>query len=229
MSTERPGDTRPVDDAVDQAWREASTEGPSARIDAAILEAARAEVARKPAAKVAPISRGRRDWWTRWQPLAAAATVAGFAFILVQKIPRDREVAPPIAIEMSRQQAPTGAPSTAPSAAPAVKSNEATLPSTAAAPAAAEAAAESSAPSGVAAETDAAAGARYRAAAPMASTAAAPAPPLAPGDWAARIESLYDAGDLEDAAAELQAFRAEYEDADRHLPEALREWAASVR
>jgi len=116
MSTERPGDTRPVDDAVDQAWREASTEGPSARIDAAILEAARAEVARKPAAKAAPISRGRRDWWTRWQPLAAAATVAGFAFILVQTIPRDREVAPPIAIEMSRQQAPTGTPSAAPSA-----------------------------------------------------------------------------------------------------------------
>jgi hypothetical protein len=43
MSTERPGEERPVDEAVDQAWRDASTEGPSHAIDAAIREAARAE------------------------------------------------------------------------------------------------------------------------------------------------------------------------------------------
>ena len=45
MSTERPGGERPVDEAVDEAWRDASTEGPSPRIDAAILAAARGDFA----------------------------------------------------------------------------------------------------------------------------------------------------------------------------------------
>lgn len=256
MSTERPGGERPVDDAVDQAWREASTEGPSPRIDAAILAAARAEITRKPATEAAPSARARRDWWTRWQPLAAAAAVAGLAFVLVQTIPRDRDVTPPIAVETSRQQAPIVAPAAEPSAPaaevaqpaeaarsvdvppvgetpPATKSSEAAVLPPAGNAVATEAEASAGAApnaadrSAVAAEADAAAGTRYRAA-PARSSAAVPAPPLAPAEWAARIESLHDAGDLAGAAAELRAFRAEYQDADRHLPDALREWAASV-
>ena len=260
MSTERPGGERPVDEAVDQAWRDASTEGPSPRIDAAILAAARADISRKPATEAAPSARARRDWWTRWQPLAAAAAVAGLAFVLVQTIPRDRDVTPSIAVEMSRQRAPVVAPAAEPSAPtakiappaeatrsaelpqvgetpPATKSSEAAVlpPAGSAVATETEAAASSGAASNaadrsaVAAEADAAAGTRYRAAAPAPSPAAVPAPPLAPAEWAARIESLHDAGDLAGAAAELQAFRAEYQDADRHLPDALREWAASVK
>lgn len=234
MSTERPGDTRPVNEIVDQAWRDASTEVPGPRSDAAILAAARAEVARKPAADAAPGLRGRRDWWTRWQPLAAAATVAGLAFVLVQMIPRDRDVAPQLAIEKSRPQVSGAAPSAEPSAPsadaaapvleaapPAVTSNEAATPP----PTGSAVATEAEAPT----EADAAAGARYRAAAPAPSPAAVPVPVLAPEDWAVRIESLYDAGDLAGAAAELKAFRAEYQDADRHLPETLHEWAATVK
>jgi len=245
MSTERPGDTRPVNEIVDQAWRDASTEVPGPRSDAAILAAARAEVARRPATDAAPGPRGRRDWWTRWQPLAAAATVAGLAFVLVQTIPRDRDVAPQLAIEKSRPQVPGAARSAEPSAPsadaaapvveaapprevprareapPAVTSNEAAIPP----PAGSAVATEAEAPT----DADAAAGARYRAAAPAPSPAAVPAPALAPEDWAVRIESLYDAGNLAGAAAELQAFRAEYRDADRHLPETLHKWAASVK
>jgi hypothetical protein len=182
--------------------------------------------------------------------------VAGLAFVLVQTMPRDGEVEPPIAVEMSRQPAPAEAPSVAPSAPategairaeavessemqrapvapPDAQSNEAMAPPAAASSGAVEGgvvaepgdAAKAEAPS----EADTAAGTRYRAAPPTPSTAALPAPPPAPGDWAARIESLYDAGDVASAATELRAFRAEYEDADRHLPGTLREWAASVK
>ena len=251
MNTERPGDERPVDETVDRAWHEASTEGPSPRLDAAILAAARAEVSRKPTGQAAAGPRRRLDWWTGWQPLAAAATVAGLAFVLVQTIPRNREVAPPIAIEMQRHEAQPVAPSaerSGPSADVAaaaeaaesseaaraleappatVKSNEVAAPPAARSPAAPEAEAPAevgstaAAPSGVAAEADAAAGARYR--------ATAPAPSPAVQDWAARIESLYGAGDLTGAATELRAFRAAYPDADRHLPDALRQWAAAVK
>ncbi len=44
-------------------------------------------------------SRPYRNWLTRWQPLAAAAAVAGLAFVLVQSLPLDRDVAPTIRIE----------------------------------------------------------------------------------------------------------------------------------
>jgi hypothetical protein len=152
--------------------------------------------------------------------------VAGLAFVLVQTIPRDRDVAPQLAIEKSRPQVSGAARSAEPSAPsadaaapvveaapppevtrareapPAVTSNEAAIPP----------------PAGSAAATEA-----------EAPTDAVPAPVLAPEDWAVRIESLYDAGDLAGAAADLQAFRAEYRDADRHLPETLHEWAASVK
>jgi hypothetical protein len=43
-----------------------------------------------------------------------------------------------------------------------------------------------------------------------------------------RIRELVDAGRLDEAVRELQAFRAAYADADARLPEPLKAWAASV-
>jgi len=69
---------------------------------------------------------------------------------------------------------------------------------------------------GMSAEREAAAGA---------SAAPAPEPPAS---WARRVAALHDAGDIAAATAELRAFRAAYPDAEQYLPEAVREWAASV-
>lgn len=264
MSTERPDDARSVDDAVDQAWRATSNEGPSARIDAAILAAARAEVGREqerpvaggalPARKAVP---PRRMRWASWQPLAAAATVAGLAFVLVQTIPRDNDVAPAISIEQTAP-APARAPAvisteatgesedretttdTAAGAAPEVQStlpafesrSEAPTPMAPVPPPPAQTrslppaeapstASIEAAPAGVAAHADRALG-RSRAA--MEATASV----LEPEAWAARIEELYGSGDRASAADELRAFRAAHPEADRHLAEALRDWAATV-
>jgi hypothetical protein len=60
----------------------------------------------------------------------------------------------------------------------------------------------------------------------------APAPsadaPITPETWARQIAALYDANDLDGAAAELQAFRAAVPNADRYLPATLHEWATGV-
>jgi quinol-cytochrome oxidoreductase complex cytochrome b subunit len=57
----------------------------------------------------------------------------------------------------------------------------------------------------------------------------APTAEMPPAQWAALIETLYASGDRATAAAQLRAFRVEHADADRYLPEALREWASEVR
>lgn len=112
MSTGRRDDDRSVDEAVDQAWRGASDEEPGPRLDAAILAAARAEAERargvatgRPGTAPRPAPPRVRDWWTSWQPLATVATVAGLAFVLIQTIPRERDVAPPIAVERAQPEA----------------------------------------------------------------------------------------------------------------------------
>jgi hypothetical protein len=51
---------------------------------------------------------------------------------------------------------------------------------------------------------------------------------LPPAKWAALIETLYSSGDRATAAAQLRAFRIEHSDADRYLPEALRDWASTI-
>jgi hypothetical protein len=51
---------------------------------------------------------------------------------------------------------------------------------------------------------------------------------MPPAQWAKLIETLYAAGDRTVAAAQLRAFRTEHADADRYLPESLREWASAV-
>jgi hypothetical protein len=51
---------------------------------------------------------------------------------------------------------------------------------------------------------------------------------MPPAQWATLIETLYASGDQPAAAAQLRAFRTEHADADRYLPESLREWASAV-
>jgi hypothetical protein len=92
MTDERRRDQSAGDAAVDAAWRSASREVPAARVDAAILAAAQAEARRQAVGRRAP---ERPAWWRAWQPLAAAAGVAGLAFVLVQQIPREPDVRAP--------------------------------------------------------------------------------------------------------------------------------------
>lgn len=95
------------DAAVTRAWRQASDERPPPRVDDAILAAARDSV-REPGADVKAIhaAPGPRHKWMQWQPLLAAASVAGLAFVLVQMLPRDRDVAPRMRVE---EQVPAAA------------------------------------------------------------------------------------------------------------------------
>lgn len=104
MTDERRRDEPAEDALVAAAWRNASRDQPPARLDAAILAAARAATRRPaPGPGIAP----RRAWWTRWQPLAAAAGVAGLAFVLVQTIPRETRLPSPAAVETkSRAESP---------------------------------------------------------------------------------------------------------------------------
>lgn len=198
---ERPGSAG-EDAAVTRAWRQASDEQPPARLDAGILAAAHRSVEDAEAgAKTVPVPPRARHRWMKWQPLAAAATVAGLAFVLVQTLPREREVAPPIRIE-AQAPAPAPAPDTALET-------------------------RSSAPAGAATE---AAGEAYsaEAAAPAAARAVGASAAPSTADWVDRIEALHASGDLAGAAAALRAFRATDPDADAHLPESLREWARTV-
>lgn len=268
---ERPGPAG-EDPNLEQAWRQASDEQPPARLDVAILAAARRSVVMKDAdAKAVPALETARSRWRSWQPLAAAATVAGLALVLVQTIPRDQEVAPPIhprtpasAATIEREfeaRIPSETPPTG--AAPDVvlesrSSTPASEIAETAAPAgsgrtvrdqSADSATQSRAVDVTAdvatvlrdprreAESDqrksvmsAEAGEAISAAAGAPSVAratAATAPPSA-GDWVARIEDLYQLGDLAGAAEILREFRAADPDAESHLPENLRGWARSV-
>ncbi|MGB7740398.1 MAG: hypothetical protein WBM03_14910, partial [Steroidobacteraceae bacterium] len=83
------------DAALEHAWRDASDEQPPSHLDAAIIAAARKSVpesGKQPT--TAPARVRSRNWLTQWQPLAAAATVAGLAFVLVQMLPREHDLAP---------------------------------------------------------------------------------------------------------------------------------------
>jgi hypothetical protein len=200
------------DPAVDQAWRAVATDEPSAQLDATILAAARAATVR---GRSAPTPPATRHWWTHWQPLAAAAGVAGLAFTIVQMLPREVDVPATPATEQAIERVLPGrseglpqqnaAPETAP--APPPRPREADVARDVAG-ARAEASASSEQP--------------LRQIAPPA------APPVTPEEWARRIEALYGAGDESAAADALQAFRAAYPEADQYLAEALLPWAASV-
>ncbi len=232
MSNHEHGDPQDAGDdaALKRAWHQASNELPPPELDAAIIAAARKSVQdRKSAAKTVRDGKRSRSWLMQWQPLAAAATVAGLAFILLQVMPRDREVIPSIRMEESAPAPVTARPGTT------------ELPSTEraeSAPSAVEAAvAEQKMNGKLAGSPD------IDVPAPSAGTAAdqgaaAPASEekrqrdeatMSPADWAARVVSLYESGDVTGATDALRAFRAAEPDADSYLPEALRDWARTVK
>jgi hypothetical protein len=215
---EQPGSAG-EDAAVTRAWQHASDEQPPARLDAGILAAAHRSVQDdEAAAKTVPVPPRARSRWMKWQPLAAAATVAGLAFVLVQTVPREREVAPPIRIE-----APTpntvrdrGAESTSRSPAAEVTADVA------------DALRDARIDERKGVMTEASGDASAEAAAPAEARALGALPAPSTADWAVRIEALHASGDLADAADVLRAFRATDPDADAHLPESLLEWARTV-
>jgi hypothetical protein len=101
------------DPALDAAWREHSTEMPSAALDASILAAAHRAVgsAPKDAGKAAAEATSPQRWW---MPLAAAATIGAIALGILQTMPQQDNATTPAATD-----APARAPeraSDAPSA-----------------------------------------------------------------------------------------------------------------
>ena len=240
------------DAALDRVWQQASDEQPSPRLDAAIIAAARRAIEdHHEPENVARANPQSRSWLTRWQPLAAAAAVAGLAFVLVQSLPRERGVAPstrsdePAQVPATTQEMPrsppapvttdqttaTSPPSLAdahePLSAPRRERAKQAIPvtgTTVAIPAT-DAERRNAATSKMATGV---ASAGVAAAAVQESRQVIPAPRSA-ADPAADIASLYAAGDVAGAAAALRAFRAATPDADTHLPESLREWARTVQ
>jgi hypothetical protein len=246
MKPWRPGEDDEFDITIDGEWRKASREEPPPHVDAAILAAART----------------RRSRFATWQPLAAAAAVAGLAFLLVQLLPRERDVEQPILMEPAPQPStPVEQPGAIANAtiqgttepapiSPGVRENEArkrdqSLPDSAlalpqqpteageprkdASPGPRQLSKESRADAELAAGAPAPAPAAERAAARAESSSlAAPTAQMPPAQWATLIETLYASGDRAAAAAQLRAFRNEHADADRYLPEAIREWASTV-
>jgi hypothetical protein len=243
------------DGALKQEWRQASDERPPPALDAAIIAAARKSVQDRGAGmKTISASPRPRNRWMQWQPLAAAATVAGLAFILVQLMPRDRDVVPPVRMEESTpgqaaefkaapdsQRARTAVPPPD-AAAPAVTVPQAKVEAPAPAPARSSEA-DTAAAGGNGALMDAAEADQRKAVVPemagSASSATAPAPALErslgneapPGaaDRAARIAALYASGDIAGAADALRAFRAADPNADTYLPDSLRGWARTIK
>jgi hypothetical protein len=225
------------DPALVNAWRQASDEQPPERLDAEILAAARRSVdAQAPGAPARPIPLRARSRWMKWQPLAAAASVAGLAFVLVQTLPREREVAPSIRIQLPAPESSSERDIAPPTPSDSRERSDAGVARAPAAEAAPDVAdrmrpAEMDLRKGVIpgtsgnlASQEAAAPAAKRTDALGLSTMV---PPSAT-DWATRIEALHAAGDLAAAAAALREFRAADPAADSHLPESLRDWARTV-
>ncbi len=242
------------DDALERAWREASTERPPPDVDAGVLAAARAAVAKREEA--GDVRRRAKPWVARWQPALAAAAVAGLALVLVPMLPREQGSVP----TSQRQQRSTAAPaaeSASPSA-PAPQRMDATPPASRSqvepefpeqlpravpvpspsqapvevppAPARSEIAERASGSDTPAPTAAPAPASRTTAAADAAAATfgqAAPPPPDVTA-WASRIEALHAAGNFEAAARELRAFRAVDPRADTYLPEPLRAWARTV-
>ncbi len=243
--------------ALKRAWRQASDERPPSELDASIIAAARESVQdHGQATKTVPASARPRNRWMQWQPLAAAATVAGLAFVLVQLLPRDRDVAPSIRMEESvpaqaakevpvqsaeEKEAPDNQGQGATVPAPGAAAPTVSIPQ-AAAGATAKASEIDATADGAVAIDAAEAGERQAVVPEMAGRAAsaeAPGPALErslgnaapPGaaDRAAGIAALYAAGDVAGAADSLRAFRAADPDADTYLPDSLRGWARTVK
>jgi hypothetical protein len=237
------------DATLERAWRAASTEQPSAQLDAAILAAAHEAVASPHAATSSSTGRvPARSRWNRWAPMAAAAAVAGLAFTLVQTLPRDpartqkpaaQESAAPAVQESATPAAPAVLPTLAPAQAGSAERRATTAPhasdrDNASAPQMASPPAVSATPQSLPLEAiEERSSFEDRGGLGAARSKAADAALTEGGvnvdEWVQRIVALHAAGDVAAAAEQLRAFRAAEPGADRHLPESLREWAGSVR
>jgi len=253
-----PGQDTAPDGSLARAWQQASDEQPPPALDATIIAAARKAVQDR-GAQVKTLRASPRAWnrLMQWQPLAAAATVAGLAFVLVQLLPRDRDVAPSIRMEESapgpataeeKRSAPAPA-AAAPQAAAAER--QGTAASSASAPeATAEApsqetakASDTTATANGTSELHATEADQRGALAPEMTSSAAPAAaaaparerssgnaaPLSAADWAANIAGLYASGDTTGAEDALRAFRAADPHADTYLPDSIRDWARTIK
>jgi hypothetical protein len=189
--------------------------------------------------------------FTHWLPLAVAASVAGLAFLVVQLLPRDPTPSPSRTRATEEVVSSEGVAAPSSQAADAAASAEtardtsgnagtgssrevAGLPAPYAAPvpppgSGVEAAASGAMPASHEAPV-AAKRAMADAAAPAAMSRQNAEAQLRPDPdaWAARIEALHAAGDLDGAAASLRSFRAACDKADDYLPPTLRAWARTV-
>lgn len=263
-------------DALERAWREASTDRPPPNVDAAVIAAARASVAeaREATSYVGQVRPRPMPWLARWQPLLAAAAVAGLALVLVPMLPREHGSAPTMqrqqstaapGVESVPERAPVPEEGTAvtrraspPSADTALtERRERAVPAPPASPARSDsppgltpgvvppapassdvpaqasdretpAPAAGSAPASPTRAAEAPSAERAAAADAVATFGQAAAPSPEAARWAARIEALHAAGELDAAARELRAFRAADPQADAHLPDSLRDWARTV-
>jgi len=243
------------DAALDRAWQQLSDEQPPPALDAAIIAAAHKSIqGRNGQAQVVRARPPYRSWPARWQPLAAAAAVAGLAFVLVQSLPRDRDVAPSMQMEeqvttpatthekpsdfSTREaiKAKTASPPASAGARESVMAPASTIDQKSAADTATAMPAtevdqrQIAAPemSGRTASEAAAAPAQTSALAAAAAAARDNVAPPDAADRAARVAALYAAGDITGATDALREFRAVDPGADTYLPESLRDWARTV-
>ena len=93
MNEERVPGSSPEDQELDRRWRNRSVEEPSSSTDMRIRAAAREAIKTSASHAARATHRGRR--WTRFAPLAAAASIALLAVGLVRLIPREEYQAVP--------------------------------------------------------------------------------------------------------------------------------------
>ena len=226
------------DAALERAWRETSDEQPPAHLDAAIIAAARKSVPDRGEQPItAPVHVQSRSWLTQWQPLAAAAAVAGLAFVLLQTLPREHDLAPSMQRKESapvpasaKPQASAAQETTdnrqAPSADGTVGLHEpAAVPDQAPSQSAVLVPPATPVPPATTAEVTAAAAPSS----PARERNLGNAAPLDAAAWAAKIVALHASGDVTAAEQALRAFRATDPDADTYLPDSLRDWARTVQ
>jgi hypothetical protein len=240
------------DAALEHAWREASDEQPPSHLDAAIIAAARKAVPnRAEQPNTAPVRVQSRNWLAKWQPLAAAATVAGLAFVLVQMLPREHDLAPSTHETTDNRQTPSAGgtvglrervavpaqarsksealvPAPLPSAttAKATASDTAATTDTAAAPGEASADRRQAVEPGLAGR--AVTGSVAAPSSPARESNLGNAASLDAAAWTAKIVALHASGDVTAAAQALRAFRAADPDADTYLPDSLHDWSRTV-
>jgi hypothetical protein len=230
MNNERGTEERIRDPKVDAAWRAASTEEPAPQADASILAAAREGTRSR---EGSTDNRHASNRWIRWQSLAAAAGLAGLAFVVIQRLPNEpaatRTLEAPVRATpgaAAKPEAEAGAGVRSTLEAPTVPQSVEQSPDTFA-PAKRLSSQERTEDLATAPVLPSAAPPAREQAAGMAADRSEIGVP-GPDDWVKRIVALHEAGNLPAAADALRALRRAYPDADARLPAGLHEWASTV-